>query len=188
MKLHGELYWNISEFWELESPQMEAHTDHDTPGRAQAPGAWWWVVLTSYVGWSSTSGARKLIPGNKSCKRISAIGVTDLREYKKRFSARSEERETEEDRETDPISEGLSPLHSHGGHGPEGEPSSHLGGGQGRRRRRGLSPPRFRCRRSATGGNDRDDDLHQQSCYRQHQLSPPLCSVVTPLLPAVIST
>ena len=51
----------------------------------------------------------------------------DLPEYKKRFSARSGRRETEENREGDPISEGLPPLRGHGGHGPEGELSSHLG-------------------------------------------------------------
>ena len=62
------------------------------------------------------------------------------------------------------------------------------GGVQGRRRsREALSPSlpvALECRR----GNDWDGDLHQQSCYRQHQLSPPLCSGVTPLLPAVTST
>ena len=48
----------------------------------------------------------------------------DLREYKKRFSAISGERETEENKEGDPISEGLPPLRGHGDHGPEGEFSS----------------------------------------------------------------
>ena len=121
-------------------------------GAPQAPGACWWVVLTSYVSWTSTSGARKLISGKKIVLKSQEIGVMDLREYKKRFSTRSGERETEENREGDPISEGLSPLRRHGGHGTDGEPSSHLGGGQGRRRRRrGLSPPRFRWRRSAIG-------------------------------------
>ena len=38
----------------------------------------------------------------------------------------SENAETERDRETDPISEGLSPLPCHGGQGPEGKPFSHL--------------------------------------------------------------
>ena len=35
--------------------------------------------------------------------------------------------ETERDRETDPILEGISPLRRHVGHGPEGKPSSHPG-------------------------------------------------------------
>ena len=49
--------------------------------------------------------------------------------------------EIEENREGDPISEGIPPLRRHGGHGPEGGLSSHLGGCQGRRRRRGALSP-----------------------------------------------
>ncbi len=76
----------------------------------------------------------------------------NLWEYKKRFSARSGERETEENREGDPISEGLPPLRRHGDQGPEGELSSHLGGRPRKKKKEGgLSPPRFRWRRSATG-------------------------------------
>ena len=41
--------------------------------------------------------------------------------------AESGNAETERDIETDLISEGLSPLRRHGGHGPEGKPFSHLG-------------------------------------------------------------
>ena len=37
IKFHGELFWNICDFWELESPQTEAHTAHKTPGRARGP-------------------------------------------------------------------------------------------------------------------------------------------------------
>ena len=33
IKMDGELFWNICDFWELESPQTEAHTTHKTPGR-----------------------------------------------------------------------------------------------------------------------------------------------------------
>ena len=119
-------------------------------GAPQAPSAWWLVIPSSNISWISTLGLGNLISGKKLCKKISAIGVTDLQEYKKRFSARSEERETEENREGDPISEGLPPIRNHGDQGPEGELSSHLGGGQGRISR-GLSPPRFRWRQSATG-------------------------------------
>ena len=42
------------------------HTRHQ--GVPQGPGTWWWVVLTSYVGWSSTSDARKLISGKNRVK------------------------------------------------------------------------------------------------------------------------
>ena len=41
--------------------------------------------------------------------------------------AADENAETERDRETDPILEGLSPLPRHGDHIPEGKPFSHLG-------------------------------------------------------------
>ena len=41
--------------------------------------------------------------------------------------AEDQNAETERDRETDPISEGLSPLSRNGSQGPEGKPFSHLG-------------------------------------------------------------
>ena len=31
-KNYGELFWNICDFWDLESTQTEAHTAHKTPG------------------------------------------------------------------------------------------------------------------------------------------------------------
>ena len=62
------------------------------------------------------------------------------------------------------------------------------GGGQGSRRRRGALSPSLPVAPERRRGNQRDGDLHQQLRRRQHQLSPPLCSGVTPLLPAIIST
>ena len=53
----------------------------------------------------------------------------------------SENAETERDRETDPISEGLSPLPCHGGHGLEGKPYSHLGRRSRKKNKEGVSPP-----------------------------------------------
>jgi hypothetical protein len=61
--------------------------------------------------------------------------------FKKWFSARSGEREIEENREGDPISEGLLPLRRHGGHGPEKELSSHLGGRPRKNKEEGGSLP-----------------------------------------------
>ena len=63
----------------------------------------------------------------------------------------SENAETERDRETDPISEGLSPLPRHGGHGPEGKPFSHLGRRSRKKKTKGPapSPLLFRWRRNA---------------------------------------
>ena len=63
-----DFFWNIYDFWEFESPQTEAHTAHKAPGHARGPGAWWWVVPSSNVGWSSTSGARKIIFGKNHVK------------------------------------------------------------------------------------------------------------------------
>ena len=128
-------------------------------GAPQAPGAWWWVVPSSNVGWSSTSGARKLISGKNRVK----ISQSELRiSGNIRNSFRPDlECETEENREE--ISEGLPPLCCHGYQGPEGELSSHLGGGQGRRSR-GLSPPCFRWRRSATRACHQAQACHGVSC------------------------
>ena len=53
----------------------------------------------------------------------------------------SENAETERDRETDPISEGLSPLPRHGGHGPKGKPFSHLGRRSRKKKKEGGSLP-----------------------------------------------
>ena len=55
----------------------------------------------------------------------------------------SENAETERDKETDPISEGLSPLPCHGDHGPEGKPFSHLGRRSRKKKKKGGSLPLF---------------------------------------------
>ena len=54
--------------------------------------------------------------------------------------AESQNAETERHRETDPISEGLSPLPRHGDPGPEGKPFSHLGR-RSRKKKEGGSLP-----------------------------------------------
>ena len=53
--------------------------------------------------------------------------------------AADENAETERDRETDPISEGLSPLPRHGGQGPEVKTFSHLG--RRSRKKKTKGPP-----------------------------------------------
>ena len=47
IKFYGELFRNICDFWELQSPQSEAHTAHKTPGRAR--GAWLAVVGCAHL-------------------------------------------------------------------------------------------------------------------------------------------
>ena len=42
IKSYGELFWNICDFWELESTQTGAHAAHHPPGRAWQP---WRVVV-----------------------------------------------------------------------------------------------------------------------------------------------
>ena len=42
IKIYGELFWNICDFWESESSQTEAHMAHKTPGRANGP---WRMVV-----------------------------------------------------------------------------------------------------------------------------------------------
>ena len=65
--------------------------------------------------------------------------------------AKSAERKTEENGEGDPISDGLPPLRRHGGHGPEGELSSHLGVRPRKKEEEELSPPLSWWRWSAAG-------------------------------------
>ena len=59
--------------------------------------------------------------------------------------------ETERDRETYPISKGLSPLPRHGDHGPEGKPFSHLGGRSRKKKKEGALSPLSKWHRSAIG-------------------------------------
>ena len=76
--------------------------------------------------------------------------------------AESGSAETERDKETDPISEGPSPLPCHGSHGPEGEtllPSREKV--KEEEEEGALSPPRFPWRRNTAGGHHHHHDIHQ---------------------------
>ena len=55
--------------------------------------------------------------------------------------AESQNAETERDRETDPISEGLSPLPCHGSQGPERKPFYHLGRRLQKKKKKGGALP-----------------------------------------------
>ena len=88
--------------------------------------------------------------------------------------------ETERDRETDPISEGLSPLPCHGGQGPEGKPFSHLGRRSRKKRKKGpLSPSPPVAPERRRGHHHHHRDLQQHLCHLHqhlHHLPPSICS------------
>ena len=46
IKIYGELFWNICDFWEVESTQTKAHGLQKTLGRGLPPGVWWCLVGT----------------------------------------------------------------------------------------------------------------------------------------------
>ena len=79
---------------------------------------------------------------DKNCVKISAQSELrisgNLRNGERAESANTE---TERDRETDPISEGLSPLPCHGDQGLEGKPFSHLGRRSRKKKKKGALSP-----------------------------------------------
>ena len=72
IKFHGELFWNICDFWELESRQTEAHIAHKTPGRARGP--WRAVVGCSLLErrLELYFGRKEAYIQKKNCVEISA--------------------------------------------------------------------------------------------------------------------
>ena len=81
MQLHGDLFWNICDFWELESPQMEARGGHNPSGRTRG-------ARRGMVGCAHLVHRLELYFGRKEayihkilCKKISIVGVMDLQEF-----------------------------------------------------------------------------------------------------------
>ena len=83
IKTDGDFFWNICDFWEEESTRGDARGGHQAGGVQQGSGAPRYLLHCLKVGWGPSSRARKIIYGKKSCENFSAIGVTDLREFKK---------------------------------------------------------------------------------------------------------
>ena len=103
--------------------------------------------------------------------------------------AESENAETERDRETDPISEGLLPLPCHGGHGPEGKPFSHLGRRSRKKKKKGGSLPLASDGAGVPPGAIIITVIFTNNFTTFTTNSSPLYAAgVTSLLPAVIST
>ena len=184
-KIHGagtrwnfcEFFWNISDFWAKESTQEDARGPHKGRGRghplAVPPWPLWAIPK---VGWSHSFAARKLILWRKNRVKISARSELRISGYKrngarlqKQFQKVSE-KQRENKREEIQSRRGSRPSGRHGGQGPEGRTSPHLGGGHGGRSRRGsLSPLSLpvapECRR---GNHHRGDRLHQRRRLHQH--------------------
>ena len=86
-------------------------------------------------------GRKKANFWKKIWAKVSIQSELRISRYKRNGArAESQNAETERDRETDPISEGLSPLPCHGGQGPEGKPFSHLGR-RSRKKKKKKGPP-----------------------------------------------
>ena len=141
IKIYGELFWNICDFWEVEyiiangGPQPPQDTWARQAAQARGGG----LCPPHKLAGAILRAQGSLYPEKIVLKsqRNRSYGS----EYKKQFSTRSGERETEENIEGDPISEGLLPLPHHGDHGPEGELSSHLRGRSRKKKKEGLSLP-----------------------------------------------
>ena len=122
IKTDGKLFWNIWDFLEEESTRKGVRGGHKIGGRALE---------------SRGPPVRRLtlLFCRKKANFMRKIWAKDSAQSDLRISCniRNGEREEsgnakiERDRETDPISEGLSPLPCHGRQGPEGKTFSHLG-------------------------------------------------------------
>ena len=107
--MDGELFRNIYDFWEVKSTRDGARGGHEARGRALDPHG-------HPVRWLMLFFCRKKANfQTKIWAKVSTQSELRISGYK-RNGERAESRSTEieRDRETDPISEGLSPLPFHG--------------------------------------------------------------------------
>ena len=140
IKTDGELFWNICDFWEVKSTRDGARGGHEAGGapqgrrRALDPRGHPVRRLTLFFCRKKDNFMRKIWAKDSTQSELRISGC-------KRNGARAESgsAETERDGEIDPISEGLSPLPSHGSQGPEGKPFSHLG--RRSRKKKTKGPP-----------------------------------------------
>ena len=188
IKMDGELFRNIWDFLEEESTRNGARGGQEI-GARPPPGHAWHSPGPTLRQFTLFFLIKKANFTRKNWAKDSPQSELWISGYKRNGEGvESENAETKRDRETDPISEGLSPLPRHGDHGPEGKPFSHLGRRSRKQKKEAASPPCFRWRRNTTGGHHHHCDLHQQLHRLHHQLLLPLCSGLTSLLPTVIST
>ena len=189
IKTDGEYFWNIWKIQEKELTRDGARGGHEAggaphlPGRASDPRGAPVRRLLLFFG-RKKANFQKKISAKVSIQSELRISIY-IRNGER---AEGESAETERDRETDPISEGLSPLPRHGGQGPEGKPFSHLGRRSRKKNKNGPLSPSLPVAPERCRGHHHHRNLHQQLHRHHHQLFPPLCSGVTSLFPAVIST
>ena len=87
-------------------------------------------------------GRKKVNFWKKIWAKVSIQSELRISRYKRNGArAESENAEIERERETDQISEGLSPLPHHGSQGPEGKPFSHLGRRSRKKKKEGALSP-----------------------------------------------
>ena len=130
------------DFPKEESTRNGVQGGHETGGHALPPGR----ALDSHgppVRWLMPFfGHKKANFWKNIWAKVSIQSELRISGYKRNGArAESENAETERDRETGPISEGLSPLPSHGSQGPEGKPFSHLGRRSRKKRKKGAPLP-----------------------------------------------
>ena len=133
--MDGEYYWNIWEIWEEESTRDGARGGHEAGGRAPDPRGPPVRRFLLFFGRKKANFWRKIL------SKVSIQSELRISGNIRKGERQNQERKTERDRETDPISEGLSPLPCHGGHGPEGKPFSHLGRRSRKKKKEGGSLP-----------------------------------------------
>lgn len=121
IKTDGDYFWNIQRIWEGKSTRDGARGRHEAGGAPHPPRGPPIRRLMPFF------GRKKAIFWEKSRRRFQSnrsYGSPYIYETVKGQNTRTQK---QRDRETDPISEGISPLPCHGGQGPEGKPFSHLG-------------------------------------------------------------
>ena len=139
--MDGEYFWNIWRIWEEESTRDGARGGHEAggracpPGRAPDPRGPLVRRLLLFFCRKKANFRRKIWAKVSIQSELRISGYIRNGER-----AESQNAETERDRETDPISEGLSPLPCHGGQGPEGKPFSHLGRRSRKKKKGGPLP------------------------------------------------
>ena len=183
IKRYGELFWNIYDFWEVKSTRDGARGGHEAGGRRTLDTRGHPVrQLTLFFCHKKANFMRKIWAKDSTQLDLRISG------YKRNGERAAEQNaETERDRETDPISEGLSPLPCHGGHGPEGKPFSHLGR-RSRKKKKGASLPLSFGGAGTPPEPSSSPPSSPTTSPPSSPTLPPLCSGVISLLPAVIST